>query len=164
MFISVTNVKEFRAAVSLMGKLINHKPPVPLSNILITAKKLRVTMEGANTETKLCIDISKLVHVKDAGSMLVPVAVAGELLKSCTRAFDIKVKGNRVYFGPVSLKAADVAEFPKAFKGKASKFYDIQDMGASLKSVSYAAGNSETREILNGVFFDLNRREVCAGS
>lgn len=152
--------------VQLVAKLcsiVPAKPALPiLSNILVEARGGEITLSA--TDLMVSMKIQGSAHIHEEGCATIPAKRFFSLMRELTtdrieishESDEITIRSGASYFKLHGMPATD---FPAI-----STFYEVDSftlpsilLKEALHRVSFAAARDDSRNVLNGIFFRLNK-------
>lgn len=153
------NKESFSRVLSHVNKSVSLRPATPvLGNVLISAEKGMVSVQGTNLETTLIVRVP--AKVEDTGETTVPARLLAELLGSIKDdKISVELKSENLEIKTPKLNSRmatiDPTEFPKPPKIKGGKGEKIEKESfvETVIRVGVAASQDEGRPVLNGILF-----------
>lgn len=149
--------------IAKLHSIVPAKPAIPiLSNILLEAKGNEITLSA--TDLMVSMKIQGLAHVDEDGSATIPAKRFFSLMRELTtdrieisqHNDEVTIRSGASYF---KLHGMPSAEFPAI-----PTFYEIDSLTLpsillkdALHRVSFAAARDDSRNVLNGIFFRLDK-------
>jgi DNA polymerase-3 subunit beta len=158
--------EDLNKALNFVSHFVNPRVQLPiLGNILLSAKKNKLSISATNLENSCVINVG--TKVDKAGNLAVPAKIITdvisnlstgpvdlssekELLKVSTQSFTSTIAG---------MNPTDFPEIPSSIKKSSLKF-PRQKLIDCLSQVTFAVSTDETRPILTGVLMILQKGEV----
>lgn len=162
MELTVTNLKEFKKAISTACLAIEKKNTMPvLSHVKICHEDNRTYLISTDIETSVKIDISKMVTDPKPGVAILPGKILKDYVSKVKQPFKIETINNEwSKVGAMqiaSLPAADFPAWPKIDKVEQTSINNLSD---KIKLVLPMSGESDTRYTLNGLYFDFTESRL----
>lgn len=159
---------DLASAVNTVRRSIATNSPIPaLKGIFLKAEGDSLTLESTDTELRISSSIS--AQVTEAGNVLIPAALFGDLIRLVS---DERVELNTVENGQVlqvnytnsivNLNCFDPEDYPVAEEKELKPLLAINPdtFSESIRQVSFAASKDLARPILTGTLFDIKSPEM----
>lgn len=155
---------ELTRAITAVGKVVESRNVMPiLGHLLIEADAdgIRVTA----TDLGILATARAVASVDAAGSICVDAKLFGDIARKSGGDLSISLEGDKLTLksgrSRFALSTRDAVDFP--LFGKDSYAVEITtDLLSLIKSVSFAAGSNDAREMLNGVFLHNSNGKLVA--
>jgi len=153
-------------ALNQVSKIVSSRTTLPvLSNILIEAKKNRITFSA--TDLEIGIKTSTIGKIEEEGDITLPAKLLTDfVLNNSDETIELTVSENKAvlrsshYEATINGIAAN--EFPSVPVLEKESYIEINtdEMMPLLKKVAIAPATDETRPVLAGVYFQFNKQEL----
>ncbi|KKS80686.1 MAG: polymerase III subunit beta, DNA polymerase III subunit beta protein [Candidatus Woesebacteria bacterium GW2011_GWC1_43_10b] len=151
--------EDLSKALSLAGRFVNQRAQLPiLGNILLSAKKTKLSLLATNLEVSLALSIG--ARVETEGEITIPARTAIDLFSSLP-AKNITLESDKEqlkissegFSGTIS--GMNSSEFPSVPQvlGKLASSLPKDKFLEAANQVVFAASNDETRPVLMGILF-----------
>lgn len=162
MELTVTNIKEFKKAITTACLAVEKKNTMPvLSHVRISHEDNRSYLISTDIETSIKIDISNMVVDPKPGAALVPGTMLKEYASKVKQPFKIETINNDwTNIGAMRVASLSPDEFPVWPKLGKSDSGTILNLSDKVKSVLSSAGESDTRYTLNSLYFDFANSRI----
>ncbi len=154
-------------AVQAVQNIINPKSALPiLANILVTAEANKIRLTATDLDIGISCELP--VDIIEPGAVSIPAKRFSDIIKELPgeNVSVMTKKNNMVIIETDScqfkIMGAGGEEFPKLpeFKNKEVIELEQGDLKEMLRLVSFAASVDETRYVLNGVMFKIEKNEL----
>ena len=158
---------ELSEAISVVSKAISSKTT---SQILEGIKMVCAEDKLILSATDLEMSVEKTIRaeVYTAGETVVPGRLFGEYIKKLTNEqieCELNEKNQlRIAYtdSEGTLQCMEISEFPQIKEVAKDDFFELskEDFKALINNVYYAVAVDDSRPILKGVLFDINKKEI----
>lgn len=155
--------KEFSQGLNTASRFIAHRAQLPiLSNVLIKAEKAKLSIYATNLEMSIALSLG--AKVDETGEIAVPARTLTDLVNSLNGEsieFELeqetfKLKTNTFSGTVASMNTSDFPQIPISISKETTNF-DAEELLKSISEVIYSVSNDETRPILSGVLFRIEK-------
>jgi DNA polymerase-3 subunit beta len=161
MKLTVNNLKGFNAALKTAAQVVEKKSTMPvLSHVRLYQENDKTFFMSTNLETAVKVDISSTVCVEEAGDALIPAKVLKDYATKRKQEFMITTDENWGTIGTMRVALLPSSDFPAWLDQGKERLGIITDLSQKIKQVFYAAGESDTRYTLNGLYFDFTNKRL----
>lgn len=158
--------ENFSKALTVGSRFVSNKAQLPiLSNVLIKAEKTKLHLLATNLEVSFATSIG--AKVTDEGSITMGARTLTDLVSNLDKGAieietvgeEMKITNSRFSGSFVGIPASDFPTVPESIGEHVVKVKK-DDFISALSQVVFAASHDETRPILNGVLFIIEKKRT----
>lgn len=151
-------------AVGITSRFASTKAQLPiLGNILISTKKSKIFISSTNLEISASVKIG--AKIEEEGEISIPAKVITDLVSNLPKETinlesekeQLKISTSGFSSTILGMDSTDFPKVPNSIDEKESISFSKKDLSESLNKVTFATSVDETRPILTGVLFILDK-------
>lgn len=154
-------------AVGITSRFASTKAQLPiLGNILISTKKSKIFISSTNLEISASVKIG--AKIEEEGEISIPAKVITDLVSNLPKETinlesekeQLKISTSGFSSTILGMDSTDFPKVPNSINEKESISFSKKDLSESLNKVTFATSVDETRPILTGVLFILDKNSL----
>ena len=154
-------------ALSVASRFTSNRSQLPiLGNILLTAGKSKFSVSSTNLEVSVVIHIG--AKVAEEGSISIPSKVIAELVGNLPKETldlnsqkeQLKISSPGFSSSLLGMDGSDFPKIPSSIQKEKSLTLPKEDFASGISQTIFATSLDETRPVLTGVLFVLNKKLI----
>lgn len=159
--------EDLNKAIQTVSKFTTNRAQLPiLGNILFVASKTKLKLSATNLETSASTSIG--AKIEEDGQITIPSRILNELIANIgkntiditSEAENIKIVSENIKSNLVGMNASDFPKVPDNLNKNKSMSFSSEVLSEMLKKVLFSASNDETRPILTGILFLMEKNKL----
>ncbi len=156
--------EDLTKAISLASRFASSRSQLPiLGNILLTAGKAKLKVSSTNLEMSVSTQVG--AKIDETGELSIPAKVISEMISNLPKdSIDLesekeqmKIKTSGFHSKLLGMNASDFPKIPDRINREKAVSLSQKEISEFLPKVLFAASVDETRPVLTGVLFILDK-------
>lgn len=159
--------ENLKRAVDITSRFASTKAQLPiLGNILISTKKSKIFISSTNLEISASVQIG--AKIEEEGEISIPAKVITDLISNLPKETinlesekeQLKVSTSGFSSTILGMDSTDFPKVPNSINEERSISFSKKELSESLNKVTFSTSTDETRPILTGVLFILDKNSL----